>query len=97
MNQADQLALSLTSEVEGWNPRYAVYASAHGLDPGAMLARDCLEYPGGKMCGFILWTGARWREWRKLRGMKERDPLFPEHHAAFDFWIANGHPLPVLA
>lgn len=47
-----------------WNPRYLAYARAEGEpDPDAMLARDRERYPGGSMCGFMLWIQARWREW----------------------------------
>lgn len=37
------------------NPRYIAYADAHGKTPVAMLAYDEEKWPGGVMCGFILW------------------------------------------
>lgn len=39
------------------NPRYLAYCASHGLTPAEMLARDEVEYPGGKMAGFIAWVG----------------------------------------
>ena len=38
-----------------WNPRFVAYAAAHGKTPSAMLEHDDEAWPGGKMCGFILW------------------------------------------
>lgn len=68
MNLAEQIPLALA--VQEWNPRYLAYARAHGNGPEAQLERDNEVYPGGCMCGFTLWLGARWREWRRMRGMK---------------------------
>ena len=47
----------MSEEVESkeWNPRYVAYARAHGRTPDAMLEHDREKYPGGCMCGFILW------------------------------------------
>ena len=40
-----------------WNSRYLQYCRATGgLSPDATLERDRERYPGGCMCGFILWT-----------------------------------------
>ncbi len=38
-----------------WNPLFAAYARAHKRTPAGQLAHDETTYPGGKMCGFILW------------------------------------------
>jgi len=38
-----------------WNPRYVAYAKAHGKTPDAMMEHDRDAWPGGCMCGFILW------------------------------------------
>jgi hypothetical protein len=35
--------------------RYVQYALAHGVKPGAMRDQDRKRWPGGSMCGFILW------------------------------------------
>lgn len=37
------------------NPHYAAYSRAHGRSIDAMMEHDRKEYPGGCMCGFILW------------------------------------------
>jgi len=39
-----------------FNPRYVAYAKAHGRSPQAMLEHDDIQWPGGIMCGFILWV-----------------------------------------
>lgn len=43
--------------MSNWNPRFVAYAKAHGKTPSAMLEHDAKEWPGGTMCGFILWIG----------------------------------------
>lgn len=49
-----------------WNPRYVAYCAAHGVDdPDVMRARDAERWPGGKMCGFILWMRERKAEFVK--------------------------------
>ena len=46
----------MTSMNNDWNPRYLAYCRATGgLSPDATLERDREQYPGGCMCGFILW------------------------------------------
>ena len=37
------------------NPRYAAYAQAHGRTPDEMMVHDRDKWPGGCMCGFIVW------------------------------------------
>lgn len=48
-----------------WNPRYVAYARAHQRTPEQMLAQDEVEYPGGKMAGFMIWIQSRWSEFEK--------------------------------
>ena len=77
-----------------WNPRYLVYAKCQGVpDPDAMLAKDEERYPGGKMCGFILWIDAKWSEWATVTGhprSKDRNaPIWPDDHVVFDAWLAE--------
>jgi hypothetical protein len=40
-----------------WNPHFVSYAKAHGRTPSKQLEHDDEAYPGGKMCGFIVWMG----------------------------------------
>ena len=35
---------------------YLAYCAAHKKTPEAMMAHDEKEYPGGCMCGWILWV-----------------------------------------
>ncbi len=70
-----------------WNPRYVAYAEAHGFDPDTMLAADEVLWPGGKMCGFMVWIGERWREWRESRGVGRNAVLGSDDHADFDAMI----------
>jgi hypothetical protein len=76
-----------------WNPRYLQYCRATGgLSPDATLERDREQYPGGCMCGFILWHDA------KLYAAREHHPEFfyIEHdgrvgglldHQGYDMWL----------
>ncbi len=49
------------------NPRYRAYARAHGKTPVSMLAHDRKAWPGGVMCGFIVWMSERKHEFYRLR------------------------------
>lgn len=69
-----------------WNGRYLAYSRAHGRSPEAMLAHDDDAWPGGRMCGFMLWLRSQWRRWAAERGGTP-DILTPEHHADFDAWL----------
>jgi hypothetical protein len=67
--------------------RFEVYARAHGRSDADQLAHDRQAFPGGRMCGFILWTGAQWRAWCATVGRKNKEHLTQEEHAAFDAWL----------
>lgn len=71
----------------GYQPRFIAYATAHGRTPDEQIEQDRIDWPGGVMCGFILWMSDKWNEWRKLNGLAARDPLFDSDHASFDAWI----------
>jgi hypothetical protein len=47
------------------NPRYVLYAKAHGKSPEDMLKHDKEVWPGGCMCGFIIWIGKQERAFFK--------------------------------
>lgn len=46
------------------NPNYLAYCKAHGKTPEEMIASDEKEYPGGKMCGFIIWISQQERRYK---------------------------------
>lgn len=78
------------------NSRFLAYCRSQGTpDPEAMLVIDRTRYPGGVMCGFILWTRARWADWRTARGMPQDRASCPapittnEDHVDFDAWLAR--------
>jgi hypothetical protein len=70
---------------DAWNPRYVAYAKAHGCPPEKMLQKDKECYPGGCMCGFILWINAKWREWETLTG--NIPPHATRDQDEFDAWL----------
>jgi hypothetical protein len=75
----------------GLNPRYAAYARVHGNDAEQQLAADTVRWPGGKMCGYLLWNRARVVEFNRLRPdcFVVGSHLSTEGHAAFDAWLAK--------
>lgn len=69
-----------------WNPRYVKYAAANGMSPKRMLRHDRRRYPGGCMCGFLLWSSAK-----IAKARKERPDWFLNgtlvNHDAYDAWL----------
>lgn len=49
-----------------YNPRYVAYASEYGRSPEQQLEHDREAWPGGLMCGFILWSNERLTEYAKI-------------------------------
>lgn len=48
------------------NPRYLAYCRSQGHpDPDVMLKVDNERWPGGIMCGFILWMSDQWSAFEK--------------------------------
>lgn len=73
-----------------WNSRYLAYAKANGEpSPEAMKASDRKRYPGGLMCGFMLWMDICWSEWRSIKGYDRNRPLGVADHVEFDAWLAE--------
>lgn len=71
--------------MSGWNPRYVLYAQAHGRSPEDMLAHDELAWPGGRMAGYVLWIGAQWNRWHCERGLRRFGHVLSDaDHADFD-------------
>lgn len=73
-----------------WNPRYVEYAKAHGRTPEEMTAIDAVDWPGGRMTGFICWVGARWADWYRATGFPPNAPKGDKEHVAFDAWLKGG-------
>lgn len=71
-----------------YQSRYVAYARAHGAMPAEMLERDRERWPGGVMCGFILWIGRQWKAWAAEAGesLEIRDEA---KHNRFDAWLAE--------
>jgi hypothetical protein len=80
------------------NSRYAAYCIAHGASsPDEMMDQDRIAWPGGKMCGFILWMKEKWGDWYKAapsRGRKPNPILTEADHDDFDKWLWENLPLP---
>jgi hypothetical protein len=49
------------------NPRYAAYARAHGMTPAEMLEHDRQAWPGGCMCGFVLWMAEQKKKFHAVQ------------------------------
>lgn len=79
----------IRQEVENhrWNPRFLAYCRSQGNTPEAQLSVDDARYPGGKMCGFILWLHAQWKEFYTLKGWDRDRIKGEEDHREFDAWL----------
>jgi hypothetical protein len=70
------------------NPRYLAYCQAHGKTPDAMLAHDLTEWPGGCMCGFLLWSNEQLSKARQdHKDWFLNSTLY--NHAEYDAWLQN--------
>jgi hypothetical protein len=92
MGDGITMNLSVEDTKRAWNPRFVVYAISQGRMPEQQLEHDTKEFPGGKMCGFILWMNSQWRAYFELRGWKrtgaDEHILSQEDHAEFDKWLS---------
>lgn len=71
------------------NPRYQAYARAQGRTPAQQLEHDRLRWPGGCMCGFILWIAGWWHHYMAVRRRPLNDVRWNSDHAAFDLMLAE--------
>lgn len=73
------------------NPRYLSYCAAHGNTPDQQHAADDAAWPGGIMCGFILWIGEQWSVFEQLHGIRpgtRASQYFRGMNGdAFDAWL----------
>lgn len=75
-----------------WNPYYLAYARAHGRHPEAQLAADRERWPGGRMCGFILWSGEQRRAFIAKHGPLARGEFMtPDERETFAAWLSARH------
>ena len=63
-----------------FQPNFVAYATAHGKEPQAMLDHDSRKYPGGCMCGFILWISQM-----KSKFFMVRPDCFLDRHAISNY------------
>jgi hypothetical protein len=66
------------------NPRYAAYCRENAKTPTEMLAHDRKAWPGGCMCGFMLWLGEKLSSFRSRNGLGPYDSLSPTQLEEFD-------------
>ena len=77
------------------NPRYVHYARVPGHDPEAQRAHDEEAWPGGRMCGFQLWSKRRMREFCKANpsltiGTYPYESLrYDGDFDVYDAWLAD--------
>ena len=76
-----------------WNPRYLLFAQAHGHTPEEQMVADDKAWPGGLMTGFICWMGERWREFCKAHEVRHAEQAYlkfgEETDGLFDRWLTE--------
>jgi hypothetical protein len=50
-----------------YNLLYLAYCKYHKNGPVEQLQKDTIKWPGGKMCGYILWISKMKRKFWKVR------------------------------
>ena len=73
--------------MKDWNPKYVAYAKAHGKTPDEMMAHDEAAWPGGVMCGFILWMSKQKQAFLKAHPEAFLDRWVISDHKAWDAWL----------
>ncbi len=68
--------------------RFANYARAHGRTEAEQIAYDSVEFPGGKMAGFLIWNSQRLAEASQEipRAFAGRARRLVDHDA-YDAWL----------
>ena len=74
---------------EEFQPRYVAYARSLGETPEETHARDVDRWPGGRMCGFILFISEAWRDWDKQHVHTRDHARTQDEHVAFTDWLSH--------
>lgn len=70
-----------------YQPRYIAYCKDQGRSTEDQMDHDSLKWPGGVMCGFILWISNRWATWKKENNWPPHAVVSETQHTAFDKWL----------
>jgi hypothetical protein len=77
-----------TMSNQKWNnPRYVLYAKAHGKSPEEMMAHDEKAWPGGIMTGFTLWISQQAQILYKAHPEAFIDRWTISDNGAWDSWL----------
>jgi hypothetical protein len=82
---------------QGYAPEYTAYAQAHGRLPAEMMEHDRAAWPGGCMCGFILWMSEQKQAFWKAcpSAFLDRDTIYDlAAWTAFLQSVANAEAVP---
>lgn len=81
------------------NPRYACFCVAKGYKTVAEAdAAELIQWPGGKMVGYILWNKERISEFAQSLSDHDAERCFlhgnlrEEGHRRYDAWLQKQHP-----
>jgi len=79
-----------------WNPRYVAYAASYGRTPEAQMEVDRIEWPGGRLAGFLTWNSEQLLIWAEETGQRKAcgDSWSVTQLAEYDAWLAATYPLP---
>lgn len=69
------------------NSLYQVYCRENGNDETRQLELDEQRWPGGKMCGYMMWCGEKWSQWRTLKGFSRDRVLSEAERDEFFGWV----------
>jgi len=75
--------------ITSWNIRYSLYCLSNGHSEEEQLEIDRGEWPGGCMCGYIIWINGKWSEFRKNKGYKVDRFMSGSDHKEFDSWLED--------
>lgn len=66
----------MTPTWDGHNPRWVLYCQERGYpNPDAALEAERKQWPGGVMCGFVLWINEGLRQYKAARNLPPNEPI----------------------